>query len=149
MSMGENLEGIARLEPAVRSAMRLRGSTGAVDPNARRREGKDSPPAPPSRFTIEQYTAGLNKEIEDNFLIRNWEKNAIVQKLSETYGPRYSRDDLVWAVDLANKLNYRAVFTQSSYGNGDEGIAELEKQVPGFSRGLYAELLGYMSYINR
>jgi hypothetical protein len=30
MLMGKNLEDIARLEPAVRSAMKLRGSTGAV-----------------------------------------------------------------------------------------------------------------------
>jgi len=50
---------------------------------------------------------------------------------------------------LANQLNYYALMIESSYGDGNEAISEFEKRVPGFSRGLYAELLGYMAYVNR
>ena len=140
----------ARLEPAVRSAMSLRGSVGPPPGTDVKRHNEQPPPAHGGKsFTLEQYTAGLNHEIEDSFLIRDWETDAIVKKLSEAYGTRYSSDDLIRAVALANELNYCAVFVQSSRGDGDEGISELEKRVPGFSRGLYAELLGYMAYINR
>lgn len=147
--MDDDRDNNARLEPAVRSAMRLRGTTEPPEPDASAQNQKRTPAQNGEPYTIEQYTAGLNEEIEDNFLIREWEKRAILQKLSQAYGPQYTRDDLVWAIELANRLNYCAVFTQSSYGDGERGIAELEKRVPGFSRGLYAELLGYMAYINR
>lgn len=138
----------ARLEPAVRSAMHLRGSVGCGP------EATEHDPEPPAgtdaaAFTIEQYTQGLNREIEANFLIGDHETRAIVRMLSEAYGQRYSRDDLVRAVELANRLSYCAVFVQSSFGDGDQAIAELEKQVPGFSRAVYADLLGLMAYINR
>jgi hypothetical protein len=148
--MDDNREDNARLEPAVRSAMSLRGSVGPPPaPDTDRRNVKRSAAGNGKSFTIEDYAAGLKEEIEGNFLIRDWEQRAILQKLAEAYGPRYSRDDLVRAVELANRLNYCAVFVQSSHGDGDEGIVELEKEVPGFSRGLYSELLGYMAYINR
>jgi|GEM_PF-4501970 len=148
--MDDNRADNARLEPAIRSAMSLRGS---VTPPPEITAGERCRSQPPSTkaesFTIEDYTAGVDQEIEDNFLIRDWEKGAILQKLTEAYGPRYSSDDLTRAIELANRLNYCAVFVQSSCGNSDEGIAELEKEVPGFSRGLYSELLGHIAYINR
>jgi hypothetical protein len=148
--MDDDREDNARLEPAVRSAMKMRGSVGPRPGADFKQDSEQRPPVHDGKsFTLEQYTAGLNQEIEDSFLIRDWETDAIVKKLSEAYGTRYSSDDLIRAVALANELNYCAVFTQSSCGDGDQGIAELEKQVPGFSRGLYAELLGYMAYINR
>lgn len=148
--MDNNGSDNARLEPAVLSAMSLRGSVGSPpEPDAGGRGRAREIAGDGKSFTLGQYTAGLEQEIEDNFLIRDWETRAIVEKLAEAYGSRYSRDDLVRAVGLANRLRYCAVFVQSSYGDGDEGIAKLEEEVPGFSRGLYSDLLGLMAYINR
>ncbi len=148
--MGENHGDRARLEPAVRSAMSLRGAARAiVDERRPPRKKENAPLKDGCAYTLERYTADLNEEIEDEYLIDDEVGRVLLEKLAEAYGQRYSREDLACAIELANELNYCALMTQSSYGDGDEGISELEKQVPGFSRGLYAELLGYMAYVNR
>ncbi len=148
--MADNCEDIARLEPAVRSAMNLRGAARAIVEERRPPRKKARAPLKDGcSYTLERYTADLNEEIEDEYLIDDEVGHVLLEKLAEAYGQRYSREDLVRAIGLANELNYCALMTQSSYGDGDDAISEFEKRVPGFSRGLYSELLGYMAYVNR
>jgi hypothetical protein len=122
--MVDNGKDVARLEPAVRSAMNLRGAARAIVEERRPPQKKEKAPVKDGfSYTLERYTADLNEEIEEEYLIDDEVGRVLLDKLAEAYGQQYSREDLVRAVGLANELNYCALMTQSSYGDGDKAIS--------------------------
>jgi hypothetical protein len=144
-----NPDEMARLEPAVKSAINLRGTRPAPKEDKKGKGTKKPGGDKECSYTLERYTADLMKDIEDNYIIGDDEGRLICRRLQTEYGQRYSMEDLAYAVKLANELTFAALITQSDYGDCEEAILDLEKKVPGFSRGLYQELIGYMAYINR
>jgi hypothetical protein len=147
--MANELEENSRLEPVVGKAIDLQWY-----PPPFEKEEEPEPKADPGAlckdgFTYEAYSSMVMKDIEDNYTISGPKERAIMESLKKIFLGRYSMDDIEKAVELANALLFQGLMAESSYGDCAEAEAELEKNVPGFSKKLYGSIIGYYGYINR
>ena len=115
-------------------------------------QAKRSAPEPPQKtingpFTFESYRAGVEQEFEKQAAVR---PEPFIMNRLKKYGPGgYSDEDRVQAIQAANDLLTWGLLLESGNGDCQKAVDELAEKVPGFSRGLYEDIISYFGYLNR
>src|SRR5213076_758172 len=93
----------------------------------------------------ERYVEGVRRDIEDMAAIRL--SDDLVAHLRETF-PNATDAAVRDAIAAADTLHQCGLFVESGYGDSAAAVDELSRQVPGFSRRLYENVIAYFGFRN-
>jgi hypothetical protein len=102
-------------------------------------------PASQEKSMEKRYLEGVRNDIEDIAAVRP--SDAVLSQVKAEF-PAASEEDIQDAIAAANTLHQLGLFVESEYGDGEGAVAELERQMPGFSQKLYKNIISYFGYIN-
>jgi hypothetical protein len=113
-------------------------------------EAKRSLPRPvrprPQRASMEErYVEGVRDDIEDMAAVRA--TGAVLAQIRLKF-PGASEEDVQAAIEAANALHVSGLLIESEYGDNQDAVKELEKQLPGYSHRLYKNIIAYFGNIN-
>ena len=102
-------------------------------------------PKPTGTSMEEVYSEGVRNSVEDMAAVRP--SDVLLEQIKNKF-PAASEEDIRETVEAANALHIAGLFVESEYGDSEGAVDKLEQQVPGFSRGLYKNIISYFGYIN-
>ena len=109
-----------------------------------------APPKPPIQGCSEAaYREGLEREIEEKFSAPEGSLEYLVARVKDGSLAGFTEQDCADALGILDQLLEKALYVESSHGDGPEAERLLEAEVPGLPKALYASLLGFYAYINR
>jgi hypothetical protein len=133
-----------RLAHLVKIAYRIYRGEVAVPsvPKPARRE-------PVKGFSEEAYRQGLEQEIEESYSSRNGTSEFLKRLVRDGSVEGFTEGDCLAAVQVLDEFLASALCIESRLGDTREAVAALEEEIPGLPGGLYADVIGYLAYVNR